>query len=257
MQKTCELIIDCMMTLLVLIAAGLPICTQADDAVPVSFDQFIDSAPGQDVPPQGSDPAYVYRAKRVNKNLWTFIDIQGYYILYRKKFDAWCKSNGGTFSGTSDDMMGICSDQSDSKRALGRYKVQLTTTASYDGRMTAGYAMFYYTTQEGLAQEAADEAQQREAQAAKLQAYTQARQAEAQAQREATQRNEQCFEAQQHAIQQNLQPGMETNAGMVVAVKLPLAFVQEHTDPPATEWVRVSDLGPAHQSDYCATSTSN
>ena len=60
-----------------LIIVALPWYAYAETS-PTTFDQFVDGAPGSEVRHEEDFPNDAYRAKRVNKNLWTFIDRRGY-----------------------------------------------------------------------------------------------------------------------------------------------------------------------------------
>ncbi|RQH00204.1 hypothetical protein [Paraburkholderia dinghuensis] len=185
-----------------------PFAAYADDAAPTTFDKFVDIAPGSDVTHQGDFPNHAYRAKRVNKNLWTFIDRVGYYMLYRKKIQAWCESNGGIYRAGEEDRSGSCMDKLNRDKALGAYLVEITKTDSYQGQMTAGYATFYYFDQDGYSKKVAQEDTTNEMD------------------REDAQLNQICYQDQLKTIQQNPQAGMDTNLGMVVDVKLPLVLIQ-------------------------------
>jgi len=205
----------------------------ADDASPMTFDQFIDSAPGSDVKHQGDFPNHAYRAKRVNKNLWTFIDRVDYYVSYRKKIQAWCESDGGIYRAGADGRAGTCMDKQNSGKALGAYLVDITTSNSYDGQMTAGYATFYYFDQDGYSKRVTEEEMANEMG------------------REDAQLNQICYQDQLEAVRRNPQPGMDTNLGMVIDVKLPLVLVQNTRYNPPTQWVRVTQLAPPQQQYYC------
>jgi hypothetical protein len=222
--------------LVVVSMVTLPMYAHADDASPTTFDQFIDSSPGSEVGHQGDFPNDAYRAKRVNKNLWTFIDRRGYYITFRTKLEAWCEENGGVYRGSGDDLKGVCLDKQAPEKVLGAYRVEITRTASYGDQMTAGYATFYYYNQDGYAQRKSEEV------------LTE------QTKREIDQNNQQCYQDQLRAIQQNPQPGMNTNLGMVIDVKLPLALIQNTAYNPTTQWVRVAQLAPVPKKFYCSGS---
>jgi hypothetical protein len=211
----------------------LPLSAHADNTSPTTFDQFIDSAPGGELSHQGNLANNAYRAKRVNKNLWTFIDRQGYYITFRKKLEAWCEGNGGIYRGSSDDLKGVCLDKQSPENALGAYQVEITKSASYGDQMTAGYATFYYYNQEGYAQRKSDEVLAE------------------QTKREIDQNNQQCYQDQLRAIQKNPQRGMDTNLGMVIDVKLPLVLIQNNAYNPTTQWIRVAQLAPPPKRFYC------
>lgn len=217
--------------------ATLPLYAHADDTPPTTtFDQFIDSAPGSEVRHQGDFPNDAYRAKRVNKNLWTFIDRQGYYITFRKKLDAWCEGNGGVYRGSSDDLKGVCLDKQSPANVLGAYQVEITESASYGNQMTAGYATFYYYNQDGYAKRKSEEVLAE------------------QTKREIDHNNQQCYQDQLRAIQKDPQRGMDTNLGMVIDVKLPLVLIQNTAYSPATQWVRVAQLAPPPKKFYCSAS---
>jgi hypothetical protein len=212
---------------------ALPWYVHADTS-PTTFDQFIDNAPGSEVRHEGDFPNDAYRAKRVNKNLWTFIDRRGYYITFRKKLETWCEDNDGVFQGSSDDLKGVCSDKQSPEIALGAYQVEITRTASYGDQMTAGYATFYYYNRDGFAQRKSEEVLAE------------------QTTREIDQNNQQCYQDQLRAIQQNPQRGMDTNLGMVIDVKLPLVLIQNAARNPTTQWVHVAQLAPPPQKFYCS-----
>jgi hypothetical protein len=210
-----------------------PFVAHADNAPSMTFDQFVDSAPGNDVKHQGDFSNHAYRAKRVNKNLWTFIDRVGYYISYRKKIQAWCESNSGIYRSGEEDRAGVCMDKQDPGKILGAYLVEITTSDSYDGQMTAGYATFYYFNQSGYSKKVAEESTTDEMS------------------REDAQLNQICYQDQLKSIQQNPQPGMDTNLGMVVEVRLPLVLIQNTRFNPPTQWVRVTQLTPPQRQYYC------
>lgn len=140
---------------MVLGLSGLLTChwvyaAEQNKATPISFDQFIDQTTGDEVAQKDLKAQTAYRGKRVYKSIFRWINLGGYYFGFTKRFQQWCRDNNGRYAKYAD-LTAACFDQKwIDDRILGSYDIQIVTTATSAGEMTAGYATFYFFRQQEI-----------------------------------------------------------------------------------------------------------
>jgi hypothetical protein len=122
---------------------------QQSPSTPASFDQFIDQTTGDEMPQKVVAANTAYRAKRVYKSIFRWIDRQGYYFDFIKRFQQWCDTNSGRYV-RNQEMDADCFDRKNGDVWLGAYSIKIVTTAQYGGDMTAGHATFYFFRQQEI-----------------------------------------------------------------------------------------------------------
>lgn len=213
----------------------------------ISFDQFIDKSSGDELKKSDAEKKLAYRAKRVNKSIFKWINLAGYYESFKKDFKDWCEANSGKFRQNQFNDADCISNT-----WLGAYNFEITTTATYQGDMTAGFVIFYFYGPTEMAQMnykklEIEQTNQLNAIDAKIKQQQYAEAAVAESQRQST-----CRNSLAAYLRNNLNPGVKTNLGMIIEIKPPLAYVQNLSATPPTRWVEVNDLQPPLSSNYCA-----
>ena len=138
-----------------------------DQSTPISFDQFIDQTTGDDVSQKELSANTAYRAKRVNKTIFRWINKQGYYFDFTKRFQQWCDANSGRYT-KNKGLDADCTEKGNNNKLLGGYSIQIVTTSQSAGEMTSGHATFYFFREQEM------EALRKEQQAREEQAQNQA-----------------------------------------------------------------------------------
>lgn len=196
-----------------------------------SFDQFIDKSIGDEVPESVVRKTDAYRARQVDKTIWRLIDRKGYYFGLEKDFNSWCTSHSGTYQPLEGGAN--CLDQADNTEFLAGYRVVITTTAAYEGNMTAGYArIFFMRSDEMQIVDAKEKAQTKALSDQKA-------------------NEKKCYDDWITNVRSDPKPGTNTNLGMIIESKLPLVQVQDLRASPPLRWVEVTQLRPTSSRGDC------
>lgn len=117
------------------------------NTAPLSFDQFINDAPGSEITLQ-KEKGGAYRAKKENFRPFFInpIDLDIHYKGFRENFVNWCRNNDGTIFGATSSSAG-CRSKKDGT-IIGHYEFEVTKTSStFEGSMTSGHVIYRYRRQ--------------------------------------------------------------------------------------------------------------
>jgi len=213
-----------------------------------SFDQFIDQAPGDEVPPSVAKANSIYRAKQVSKTIYRHIDKAGYYIDFANQFKTWCELQHGVYKTHSAGIIDAICLSPDEVVMIGGYAIKVTTFATYQGEMTDGTAMFSYMNDEQWQSARI----QKDINNSKANAIREAQVKREQAQKVEDARQAKCRNEISAEIRANPKPSVYTNFGMIVEVKHPLVMVQDLARKAPIMWVEINQLEAPASSKYCS-----
>lgn len=220
-------------------------------AAPLSFDDFISSAPGQEIPAVAAQISAT-RVKQLPDRRDLLIEIKD-KNAFEKQFDQWCQKMAPLPG--EDYQYGAQIFEKDIFSATTYFhpgKVAINSCFGPDGKsLVGGYA---FLKDRIIAFYAPTEAQEIRKSNVKLEAAeAKTREIESKKRAEESFRQAECKKNIKQAIQSTVSIGLKTNEGMVVEIKKPLVQVQRPgINGPILEWLDISALTPPYMGNYCS-----